>query len=255
MVFRFIIFTIIFFISTSSYGDRTQKPMNSLNLITENYPPYNYVEKGQLKGLSVDILLFVLKDAGSDLKREDIQIKPWARGYNIIQNKKNTILFAMHKTKKRENLFKWIGPIVNDSSISIFAHKSSKIKINSLKDLQNLKINIAALNKDSGKKVLIDNGFSSARIYTTSSPESLINIFKFKRYQLISYGDLTTKWRLKKSGADLSQYKVLYSFKNLEDYYCVNKNTSDYIVKQLQSALDRFKKTRQYKKIIAKYTK
>ncbi len=85
--------------------------MNTLNLITENYPPYNYVEKGQLKGLSVDILLLVLKDAGSDLKREDIQVKPWARGYNIIQNEKNTILFAMHKTKKGKTCLNGLVPL------------------------------------------------------------------------------------------------------------------------------------------------
>lgn len=255
MLFRFTVFAIVLFAGTSLYGGRTQKPMNRLNLITENYPPYNYLEKGQLKGLSVDILLHVLKSAGSDLKRGDIKVKPWARGYNTALNQENTILFAMHKTKERRDLFKWIGPIVNDSCISIFAHKSSEIKINSVKDLQSLNIKIVALNQDSGKKVLINNGFSEDKIYTTSSQKSLINLFRFKRYQLISYGDLTTKWLLKKSGADLGQYKVLYSFKNLDAFYGVNKDTSDYIVKQLQSSLDRFKKSLKYKKIVEKYTK
>lgn len=255
MAFRFFVFIIVLsFISSSSFGDRNQKLMNRLNLITENYPPFNFVEKGKLKGFAVDLLLIMLKESGSDLNRKDIKVRPWARGYNTVLNKKNTILFAMDRTKNRENLFRWVGPI-ESSNVAIMAHNSSNIKIRSRKNLSELKINIATIMEDSGQKLLLESGFGKERIYTTSSPESLVNLLKYKRYQLICYGEITTKWFLKKSGSDPDQFKVVYSFDDIKAYYAINKNSSGYVVKQLQKALNRLKKSGRYKRIVAKYIK
>jgi len=57
----------------------------TLQYITEEFPPYNYTEGGVARGISVDILLESAHAAGLFLERKDIRSFPWARGYQMVQ--------------------------------------------------------------------------------------------------------------------------------------------------------------------------
>ena len=47
-----------------------------LEVVTEQYPPYNYEEDGQVKGVGTEVVEEVLKEAGIDY---NIKVLPWAR--------------------------------------------------------------------------------------------------------------------------------------------------------------------------------
>lgn len=129
-----------------------QDPDNILYM-TENYPPYNFVENGQLKGISVDLMVLMLEKLGSKKTREDIRIFPWPRGYQGVLNRPNTSLFAMTRTEEREKLFNWVGPFYAEK-IVLIARKSRQIKISSIKDLVRYKIGVVS--KDVGELVLAE---------------------------------------------------------------------------------------------------
>jgi polar amino acid transport system substrate-binding protein len=63
---------------------------NGLTIITEDYPPLNFVENNVLKGPAVDIVR-AIKDRLKDVSK--IKVYPWARGYHILENRRNTALF------------------------------------------------------------------------------------------------------------------------------------------------------------------
>ncbi len=119
----------------------SSQPINDLVLITEQYPPFSFEIAGKIQGITVDVLVKMLEKTGSTLKREDIKIWPWARGYNKVQTKKNTCLFGMTRNEKREKLFKWVGPVA-PTKTSLIARKDSNIKIQSDKDLNQYKIGV-----------------------------------------------------------------------------------------------------------------
>ncbi|WP_158006870.1 transporter substrate-binding domain-containing protein [Piscirickettsia litoralis] len=104
-----------------------------LIIITEQYPPFNYKDttkkagkKQQLTGIAVDILKQTYLNAGLKLNLNDIKILPWSRGYYLAQQAHLTnMLFSTARTKEREDLFKWVGPIVADYT-SVYALKRKK---------------------------------------------------------------------------------------------------------------------------------
>ena len=77
---------------------------------TDAYAPYNFVEEGKLKGISVDIMVGILEKTGSPLKREAFEIVPWARGLNYLSTKPNACLLTIGKTPERREKFQWVGP-------------------------------------------------------------------------------------------------------------------------------------------------
>ncbi|WP_407644451.1 transporter substrate-binding domain-containing protein [Dongshaea marina] len=83
-----------------------------MNLDDRKLSPNNFVEKGELKGAAVELLLAASKQAGSPVSKADIKVYPWARAYNDALKGPNKVVFATTRTKEREKLFKWAGPIV-----------------------------------------------------------------------------------------------------------------------------------------------
>ena len=56
-----------------------------LQIVTEDFPPYNFEENGVMKDLSTEVVLAVLKE----IKEEpEIQILPWARAYKYASTRK-----------------------------------------------------------------------------------------------------------------------------------------------------------------------
>ncbi len=117
------------------------KDVNSLKLITEEFPPLNFSNNGKIEGISVDILSLILKKLNSRLTTRDIKILPWDLGYKILKTDKNTVLFTTSKTKERENKFKWAGPFILEKKV-LLSKKRSLIKIKSLNELKDYKIGV-----------------------------------------------------------------------------------------------------------------
>lgn len=122
-----------------------------LHLYTDEYPPYNFLEKDKLEGISVDILEEMLQDIGSKLTKNDITVLSWSRAYNLLKKKDNVMLFSMTKTKERERLFKFVGPIAK-TRIVLIARKDRNIRIDSIEDIK--KYEVGTIRDDIGEQLL-----------------------------------------------------------------------------------------------------
>lgn len=79
-----------------------------LHLLTESYPPYNYQENGELKGIAVDLVKAVMADAGIEY---EMKIQPWARAYGLALNTPGNCVFSTVHTPERDRLFEWVEPL------------------------------------------------------------------------------------------------------------------------------------------------
>ena len=141
------IITIIFMLSVAVFA----KPVDEIIFITEDVYPFNFKENGKLQGMSVDILMSMLQKLDSNQLRSDILMLPWNQGYSVVQKKKNTSLFSTTRTKEREKLFKWVGPIT-PIAISLIAKKDRHIKIRSFNEINKYKI--GAVKEGLGEQIL-----------------------------------------------------------------------------------------------------
>ncbi|MBT8004712.1 MAG: transporter substrate-binding domain-containing protein, partial [Rhodospirillales bacterium] len=116
----------------------------------------------EIKGPSVDIVRAVKDRLGIDSK---IKVYPWAQGYKYLETRRNTVLFSTTRSRKREKLFKWVGPLA-EKKIGIFARRDRSIKIRTLKDTKRYLIGVQR--NGHGMQYLQDRGFTNFDESTTA---------------------------------------------------------------------------------------
>lgn len=237
----FILFFLTSFFSISAQGK------TKLSLITEDFrPPLNMVIENKVIGISTEIMQELMKREKFEYT---LEVLPWARGVNATQKKPNTALFSTTRTPERENLFKWVGPIISNNWV-FFAKKGSKIKINSLEDAK--KYSIGVYNEDAVTEYLLKNGFvrNQNLDVSTNDPQNALKL-QAGRIDLWASGSALGPWIVKIANA--GSIEELYTFNKTELYAAFNLNTDDKIINQLNEQLKKMKKDGTVKKIYSKY--
>jgi polar amino acid transport system substrate-binding protein len=65
-------------------------------------------DEGKITGSSAEVVREILRRLNQP---DNITILPWARGYHLLKSRPNVVLFSTTRTKERENLFHWVGPL------------------------------------------------------------------------------------------------------------------------------------------------
>lgn len=100
-------------------------------VITEEWAPYNYMHDGQLSGMATDVVRAIIAQTGDDF---EIIVLPSMRTARVLQSQPRTIMFSLFRTEEREALYKWVGPIVEES-IHPYQLTASPEQVNSLEQL------------------------------------------------------------------------------------------------------------------------
>ncbi len=224
-----------------------------LQIVTEEYPPYNYTENGKVTGLSTEIVEAVLKETG--LKGE-IKVFPWARAYDMAQKDANTLIYSIGRIPDRENLFKWVG-VIAPYDVYIFALKERKdIVINSLDDAK--KYRLATTIDDAREKYLKKNGFVVGQNIDSGTGND-VNLKKLmaKRVDLWPIAELVAFQLVKNEGKNPDNIlKKAFHIKDLSSdglYMAFSKATPDETVKKFQVGLEKVKANGTFAKIMKKY--
>lgn len=247
---KIVLFIFILFVAFSKRV--YTRNIDNFKIYTEDYPPYNFMVDGVLNGVAVDLMEQMLNDLGSTLTRKDIKLIPWARAYVFVQNNKNSILFSTTRTKHRENLFKWVGPIITTKFVLI-GLKKKMIEIKNAEGIKKFKITV--VRKDISEQLLYDEGVPKKNVLSVSKAKSCILLLLNGRVDLWSYEETVAKWQIKKIKKDPKEFVVVHVFKTGKLYYAFNLDTSAVLVNKFQNSLNKLKKTKVYHKILNKYVK
>jgi polar amino acid transport system substrate-binding protein len=96
-----------------------------LRLVTGNYPPYEYEEDGQPKGMVVEIVQEAFRRAGHAVS---IEVMPWARALQEAQSGRADGIFAAVKTPERERQLAYTREPLVPLVVSLFVRKDSGIR-------------------------------------------------------------------------------------------------------------------------------
>ncbi len=214
-------------------------------MLTEDFPPLNYVEKQAPIGPSVEIVQAIKTKLGLKTK---VKVLPWKRAYNKALNEKDTCVFSTTRTEKREKIFKWVGPLAEKRYV-FYAAKSSHLKVASLEDAKKYKIGVQM--GGVSEEFLKSKGFS--KLDTAATPEKSMKKLNVGRVDLW-YTSTTTPIALaKKTGIDLADFEEVFVVKKSLLYIAFNVGTSDEVIKQWQDAYDELSKSGTIKAIFDKY--
>ncbi|QJB55792.1 transporter substrate-binding domain-containing protein [Pseudodesulfovibrio sp. zrk46] len=249
---RLVILMLALVLCVGAVGVSKAAGPDDITYMTEQYPPFNYEEQGELKGLAVDLLDAVLKEMGASKSKKDFKILPWAQGYNRVQSEGNTCLFSMTLTDSRKPLFKWVGPVI-ETKTAIIAKKGSGVKIGSAADLGNYKYGV--IRDDVGQQLLEEAGVSKDKMDITSKNESNIKKLDKGRIDAWAYEESSAKYQLKLAGMNPEDFETVYILKAGTLQFAFNKGVPDALIADFQKALEAVKAKGIQQQIADKYLK
>lgn len=210
-----------------------------LTIYTENYPPLNYEEIGEAKGLSVDLLLEMFERAGIPKERHNIVVVPWARGYTEAQRRPNTILFSTVRTPAREKLFKWVGPI-GISRMVLLARRDREIDVAGGAKFNDYKYGVVQHSR--GDQALQEGGADPKQFIYMNSPLSAAHMLARGRVDAWAFERIVSFWVLQKLGYKAQDFKVVHSFDKYHYYFAFQPDSDPVLMEKLQTSLDELRK-------------
>ena len=252
---RKLILIIAFIFPTVVVGqtpEEVRKIIEEMHWVTEQYPPYNYRDDrdGQLKGITVDILMEIFKKVGIHKTRQDIPILPWARSYHQLLKEPGTALFSTTYTVERLQLFKFIGPIL-PTRVSLLAKKSEGLTVTSVADMNKLRIGV--IRQDIGDQLVRALGVSDQAIKRSNYAKNMVKKIHRGRLDAIAYAEDIAKYQFKLANIDPNDYEVVYVLQRSHMGYTFHKSTDPRILEPLRKALDELRADGTVDKIIANY--
>ena len=243
---KYMMCLLIILLSNTAFG------AEKIRVLTEEWPPYNYVVDGTIVGISTDLVKATLDRAGVDYQME---VWPWRRAYITALEQPNTFLFTTSRTKQRESLFKWIGPLYR-RQLHLYKLKSrTDIQVNGLEDLK--KYEIGVLRGGSVEEFLKSKGFKEDDHLwpVTTVQQNLLKVF-LMRIDLIVGSDMSLSYRLKDSRYKFADLEKVFLLDDQGAYFiAANKETPDEMVQRLQTAFDDLIKQGLRERIRNKYLK
>ena len=220
----------------------------SIQIVTEEFPPYNFKKNGNITGVSTEVVRAALQKANITFK---INMYPWKRAYNMALKKENILIYTISRTPAREDLFKWVGEIAPTGSC-LFALTTSDIQINTLDDAK--KYTIGTVREDVRDQFFKGKGFKNIRS-GNSYEQNFTKLLK-KRIDLWAMAELVAYHIVKKLGNSSNIIKKVYYLEEVSKskyYMAFSKNTPDDIVNKVRNALEQLKKDGTVKTIHSKY--
>ena len=227
------LFVLLF--SLSTYSALAQ---GSWNIMTEELPPYNFIQDNLVHGISADILLQLLEKNDISIDRGSIQLFPWPRAYQMVQDIPGSILFSTARTSQREKLFKWVGPIA-DLTMGLVALKTNRIKLHSIEDAN--KFRIGTIRDGAPEQLVLAAGVEDSNLERIASPEANIKKLEAGRIDLFAFSVPSTRYLMIKLGMDPDEYESVYTLKQVDLYYAFHKDTDDQLIHTLNRTLQEMK--------------
>jgi len=116
------LFTVLFvLLSLMIFGNTNS---TALELVTLQYPPYEYLENGEVKGVAVNIVQEVFKR----MKRPiTITLYSWDQSLAMIQKGEADAIFTIFKTPERETYADYSHEVLMPQVVSLFVKSDANI--------------------------------------------------------------------------------------------------------------------------------
>jgi len=221
-------------------------PIDELTFYTESYPPFQYREDGELKGRMVEILRLMLAKANAETKISDVRLVPWARGFNLVKEQPNTVLFGTSRTASREEKFAWVGPVMPLRQViigpKVSAHDPNHIAY--FKDYR-----IATIRDDVAEELLLVAGLKKFNLMRQPAVQPIIDVLEHGRAEFWAYNERVAFHILAENGLK-QRYETVFLLETTTNWFAINPDSDPAAIEAMQDALDAVKATPAYQEIL-----
>lgn len=223
------IFILLFGIALCSNANQSAASEKPMTVVTENLWPFNYLERGKVKGPHTDLVKQVLESSELDYS---IAVLPWARAYKLATTEPNILIYTINRTNLRQEKFHWIARFPTDAEINFYALKKSKLANSDLSALKSLAIGTQI--DTANDSFVTRNGFAS--ISRVSHIRQTIGMLKIGRIKLVIASDHQIKRAAQEAGLDVNRLeKIAYAFSSTPSI-AVSLSTPPATIEKLSAA-------------------
>ncbi|WP_043759630.1 substrate-binding periplasmic protein [Aeromonas taiwanensis] len=220
-----------------------------LHYLTEEYKPYNFTgEDGAPSGLAVELLHQVWQRTGTP--PQPVSVLPWARGYYLLTQKPNVVLFSTARTEARDPLFKWACPI-GYAEIVLMGLANRPLTLTRMEDAQ--QHTIAAVRADVGEQLLLNNGFDEQKIMTANRLPQALKMLTSGRVELIASNKSTLMDLIKAQQLDPARFEVRWVLSSEQFCFAFSHAVDDALVREFQHGLTQVLASSEFQQIQHKY--
>lgn len=172
-----------------------------LPIVFEDYPPYEYIEGGEIRGMNMDIIREAFKRMGV---RASFEPRPWKRALFQLKNGEILALSSGFRTSDREQFAVFPDAPLGMETNVIIARTGSDVTIRSLEDLKSLTLGVV-------REYAYGEPFDSMRGLTkikAQSSQQLLRMLVNGRMDVAIGNKAVFRYLAKKTNV-LNRYKVL----------------------------------------------
>lgn len=231
-----------------SFGDPADFVRSlDVTLLTEEYPPFNYLdETGKLRGIGAEVVQAMAARLGY-AKR--IEVMAWKRALQQIDTESNIGVFSMTRTPQREDLYRWVGPLV-PTNAGIFQLVDTPNLARSLDDLRHSGL-IGVQAGGADETALRSYGFEN--LEPLHNPRVGVQMLAAGRISMIVSSDIELFEQLRNSPLERDDLEMVYAFSSGDLYLAFLKTTPDAVIRAWQHAYDHIIEDGQFDRIMAEY--
>ncbi|MDX1738538.1 MAG: transporter substrate-binding domain-containing protein, partial [Alphaproteobacteria bacterium] len=190
------------------------------------------------------------------LQRLDMEVPisfyPWARAYQLAQQRQNTIIYSIVRMEERENLFEWVGEVTrHNASFYKLKHNTGISTISALEDAKPYKVGVYL--NDAIHMYLVRNGFTNLDVAT----DSRLNLKKLLsgRIDLIAMDDAAFSFQMQREDVQIDAFDRMLSIEEMSGslYMAFSKGSDPALISKFKRALEEIKAEGLYYQIQRKY--
>lgn len=207
---------------------------DSLQVVTEDYAPYNYLEEAEIKGLGTEVVEAMLEEAGFEY---GLDIYPWARAISLARSRPNVLIYSISRFPEREAQFQWIGVIAH-INFHVFA-LAKRDDIKPFSQLSHARAwSIGTVRNDALEQYLIGLNFSN--LQRNNSNEANMLKLLMGRIDLWPVSQEAANYYVRQAGYEPGTLKIVHDIEDFtggELYVAASLKTAPEVIKRLQEAL------------------
>lgn len=206
-----------------------------LTVYTEESYPLNYTdseaENYPIAGYATELIRAILDHAAIDFK---IEMVPWGRAIQAIDNRENVVVYSMTRSIERENKYLWIGQIL-PLDYYLYGLKSNlEMLPKTLEDAKAL--NVGIVRGDVTGDYLIANGFNG--LTYVSEPSSNLQMLKRGRIDLFPFNSQGVGPMIEKNDFDPAEFVGVVRLDTISTglYFALSSQTNPVVFQRLQAS-------------------
>jgi len=242
-------------LALSALPARSDDEGRTMKVVTEDFPPFQFVEEGKLVGPAVDVMKALLADAGI---RADITVLPWARAMKVAETEPDVLIFSIGRTSVREPRFKWIGAVTKQQKSFMYGLRTRNLPVADIEQARQRMVGTAIDDVFSG--YLARHGFEIGKnMVVFREYDAGYAMLKAGRVDMLPLGEVTMAYYARKHGDRPEQILVpLFEITDRDekfpgDFVAASPGTPDAIVERLKASLNKIKTDGTFAAIQAKW--